>query len=254
MKKYKNLIIISILIIIVLFLYFKNKKEHLLVGTEPVLNIAKIYADASGTATFNDLKANKITTNNIDLSGNMTVNNLKVINNLDVSGSLNVSKAYYTCTLQGQLNKDAINNTLIDGNDNGLSAHLRIINVAYWSSYTITGQSYDKNKIIVNDFQTGVLSGFDINKVYKLEAYISLCIKDTQGAGDYWVARWKRGNAGDELTSVIVPVQQDNMNLTLTTIVFATGSELYNLTLQKKGKYVNQNGPDASITIVVSEM
>jgi hypothetical protein len=47
-------IIIAILLIVILFFIWNNNKEHL-TGTEAVFNISKVYADASGTANFNNL-------------------------------------------------------------------------------------------------------------------------------------------------------------------------------------------------------
>ena len=47
-------IIIAILLILILFFIWNNNKEHL-TGTEAVFNISKVYADASGTANFNNL-------------------------------------------------------------------------------------------------------------------------------------------------------------------------------------------------------
>jgi hypothetical protein len=105
-------IAIAILLLIIFVVYRKNK-EHLTVGTEPVLNIAKIYADATGTVTFNninniakiittDLSANNISNNKlrvIDISANNinsdNISNNKLIvtdisaNNITISSELN---------------------------------------------------------------------------------------------------------------------------------------------------------------------
>jgi hypothetical protein len=94
--------IILILILIILFLLYTKKNEHLFVGSEPVINIAKVYADASGTVNFNNIKLEgKITStnNNLDISANTTtINNLnlqgKILstnNNLDISANINTS-------------------------------------------------------------------------------------------------------------------------------------------------------------------
>ncbi len=76
----KVLIGIVLIIFIALLLIYKNTEAF--TADESILNIAKIYADASGTAYFND-----ISVNNLD-----TINNLKIQNNLDISGVLLVVK------------------------------------------------------------------------------------------------------------------------------------------------------------------
>ena len=76
--KTEQIIILIILLIMIYLLYNKNK-EHLLVGAEPVMNIAKIYSDASGTASFNNLNiGGKIFSpnNNLDISANITTNSI----------------------------------------------------------------------------------------------------------------------------------------------------------------------------------
>jgi hypothetical protein len=72
----KVLIAIIFIIIITLILIYK-KNEHLFVGTEPVINIAKVYADATGTASFN----------NINLAGNASING-----NFDVCGNISTKQ------------------------------------------------------------------------------------------------------------------------------------------------------------------
>jgi hypothetical protein len=74
-------IAIAILLLIIFVVYRKNK-EHLMVGSEPVLNVAKIYADASGTVSFNNvnsagnLTTKNISANNINSAGNLTTNDI----------------------------------------------------------------------------------------------------------------------------------------------------------------------------------
>ena len=46
-------ILVIILLVIIILLY--NKKENFIVGNEAINNIASVYADASGTATFNNI-------------------------------------------------------------------------------------------------------------------------------------------------------------------------------------------------------
>jgi hypothetical protein len=91
-----KLIIIIILIIVVIVILIK-KKELYQPADQAVLNIASVYADASGTASFNNLRfTNKIcdTHNNCIISGTSSFdisNNLKIHNNIDASG-INTSK------------------------------------------------------------------------------------------------------------------------------------------------------------------
>jgi hypothetical protein len=74
-------IAIAILLLIIFVVYRKNK-EHLMVGSEPVLNVAKIYADASGTAAFN----------NVTISGKLNAPNDK-----NYVWGLNSSNNTYRC-------------------------------------------------------------------------------------------------------------------------------------------------------------
>lgn len=105
--------IILILILIILFLLYTKKKEHLFVGSEPIINLAKVYADASGTSTFNNIGANTLLINNksdifgkTTLNGITTLNGKSIINNkLDVSG---------VATINGNL--DVSGNTLMGKN------------------------------------------------------------------------------------------------------------------------------------------
>ncbi len=68
-------IIVIILILLILFLLYKNNEHLTLTDTssEAIQNVAKIYADASGTATFNNIRLNNIILNNdLDISGHTT--------------------------------------------------------------------------------------------------------------------------------------------------------------------------------------
>ena len=75
----KTIYIISIILIIIIFFLHTKKKEHLLASNEAVNNIAKIYADVSGTVAFNNIK----TTGNLDVSG---VARFNKITGVDISG------------------------------------------------------------------------------------------------------------------------------------------------------------------------
>lgn len=98
----KPVYIISFILIAIIILLLIKKNENF-TSNEAVVNIAKIYADASGTATFNNLKStnlntNKISTNNLDISGtikntgNLNISgNLNIANKLDISNNLNVN-------------------------------------------------------------------------------------------------------------------------------------------------------------------
>jgi hypothetical protein len=72
--------IIIIILVIILFLVYK-KQENFLVGNEAVQNISKIYTDASGIVTFNNINANKMKM--LDLSGNNIDGNNIRGNNID---------------------------------------------------------------------------------------------------------------------------------------------------------------------------
>jgi hypothetical protein len=96
--------IILILILIILFLLYSKKNEHLFVASEPIINISKVYADASGTVNFNHLSlGGKITStnNNLDISGNITTRDISAkdisANNLSTNGIVNG----YMLTMQG---------------------------------------------------------------------------------------------------------------------------------------------------------
>ena len=56
-------ILVIILLFIIILLY--NKKENFIVGNEAINNIASVYADVSGTATFNNVRTKDIITNDI---------------------------------------------------------------------------------------------------------------------------------------------------------------------------------------------
>jgi hypothetical protein len=97
-------IIIAILVIVILFFIWNNNKEHL-TGNEAVFNIAKVYADATGTVNFNNIRTtgnanfNKITGvdvsgGNLDVSGIARFNKFTALDKadgyVDVSGNLEV--------------------------------------------------------------------------------------------------------------------------------------------------------------------
>ena len=86
-------IVIAILIIVILCFIWNNNKEHL-TGNEAVLNIARVYTDASGSVNFNNIRTtgNLGVTGNLDVSGVARFNNIKTTGNLDISGgNLDVS-------------------------------------------------------------------------------------------------------------------------------------------------------------------
>jgi hypothetical protein len=93
----KTIYIISIILIIIIFFLHTKKKEHLLASNEAVNNIAKIYADVSGTVAFNNIKTtgNASVTGNLDVSGVARFNKIAGVDisggNLDVSGNAIVS-------------------------------------------------------------------------------------------------------------------------------------------------------------------
>jgi hypothetical protein len=122
--------IIGIIIFVLLILILFKNNEGFLTGNESVANITKVYADASGTATFNNINSNKITTNkittaeinitgtgntifpitgNLDVSGNTRLKqNLTVAGNLDLSGNLQVTGSNVNRIVNGALVVDKI--------------------------------------------------------------------------------------------------------------------------------------------------
>jgi hypothetical protein len=83
---YYHLIITAILILVISILYTKNK-ENFISASESVLNIAKIYSDASSTVNFNNINnIGKITSNDIS-SNNINTNNINT-NNIMINGNL----------------------------------------------------------------------------------------------------------------------------------------------------------------------
>lgn len=83
-----------ILVILIVILFYKNNEN--LTPLESVLNVAKIYADASGTAIFNNVRSNnintdKITTKEFNISSSST-STFPINGLLDVSGNARISK------------------------------------------------------------------------------------------------------------------------------------------------------------------
>jgi hypothetical protein len=95
-------IIIIVLIILIIF----KENEHL-TGNEAVFNISKVYADTSGTATFNNIKIN----GNIDVSG-------AAFGNINSTGNINSASASVG---YGGL-------TVTNGSDEGLGGYINLIN------------------------------------------------------------------------------------------------------------------------------
>jgi len=117
--------IIGIIIFVLLLLILFKNNEGFLTGNESVANITKVYADTTGTAVFNNLNTNKITTKeisitgagntdfpvtgNLDVSGNTRLKqNLTVAGNLDLSGNLQVTGANPNRIVNGALIVDKI--------------------------------------------------------------------------------------------------------------------------------------------------
>ncbi len=289
LTKYKKIIIIGILILFIFFLYFKNKKENLTVIEEDELisNIIKKYTDNSGTFIFNNLNSNKLITNNIniselikirnnidpsgnfnidssgnfnidpsdnlnnntDISGNMTVNNLKINNNLDILGALNIIKTYYTCTLVGTLDLNKIRASIVKF----MSTDIKLISDYWWTQREIKNISYDKNNTIDTDFKNGVINGFDEKKVYKLEVYIHLYILSEDYLDDDFIVKWINNSNNTELSKVTISLNKVKYHTTLTNNICATGGNSYTLSLQKYGADYH-NSIQTTTTIVITEL
>ena len=159
-------ILVIILLVIILLLY--NKKENFIVGNEAISNIASVYADVSGTATFNnvrtnDIKTNDIRTNNLnildkfDASGtstfnnirtnNLRTNNLNISNNLDISGNLNILGKIYKKD-DNMVRYIRVGNKLTSG----------INSEAYWTIHEVEVYDLSANNIARNKPVT-VISG-----------------------------------------------------------------------------------------------
>ncbi len=71
----KTKYIIITLIIVLVILFFVQKKEHAgstqALSNEAIQNIAKVYADTTGTAAFNNLTANGANIKNTTVTGNV---------------------------------------------------------------------------------------------------------------------------------------------------------------------------------------
>jgi hypothetical protein len=98
--------IFGIIIIILIILIIFKEKEHL-TGNEAVFNISKVYADASGTAAFNNIKIN----GNIDVSG-ASFGNINSTGNIN---SVSASVGY------GGL-------SVTHGSDEGIGGYINLIN------------------------------------------------------------------------------------------------------------------------------
>ena len=73
--------LLFIFILIILIIYLNKRVTESFTVTEAVQNIAKVYADTSGTVMFNNINAN----------GNINANSIKISNNIDISGNLDIS-------------------------------------------------------------------------------------------------------------------------------------------------------------------
>ncbi len=267
LKKYKKIIISIIFILIIIFLYFKNMKEHLTFNNESILNIEKIFADVSGVVTFNNLKVNNLTAKEIDMSNlikiegsninvtgidNLNINQLNVLNDLDISGTLNMIKEYYTCTINGTVNVGVINQNMIP--NTMFSKHMNILSNSWWVNREINSITSDKNNTILPNFTDGKIYGFNKDKIYKLDASINLNMNlETSVIYNFWVGRWINSDS-TELTNIYV-ISEFSKNVTLNIITFASGSDNYTLTLQRYGNSTNTNNTIyASISISITEL
>ncbi len=239
---------------------------------ESILNIKKIYNDISGTNTFNNVETNnlftkdiniadflKVKSNNIDISGNITVNNLKVFENLNIGRNfnLNITKQYYVFQINGRL---AVSSIIKPNIVNNYTPHMYIIDEKWW---VIDKKILEKgNGIISANIKDGKIYGFDKNKIYKLEATIQLHIVSSPSPTKFenFVARWKNKN-GDELSRKVVHKMGDladsitNISdITLKTNIFATGSDKYILTLQSYGRNNIRYRTDISVIIIITEI
>ncbi len=279
LKNNKKLIIISLLIIIILILYFKNIKRYIMYNFEKfesILNIKKIYNDISGTNTFNNVETNnlftkdiniadflKVNNNNIDISGNITVNNLKVFENLNIGRNLNlnlklnIKKPYYVFQMNGRLDDlYKIKPIIVDY----YTPDMYIIDEKWWVSDRKILEN--TNGTISANIKDGKIYGFDKNKTYNLEASIQLHITCGPSPTDLeiYVVRWENNN-GNELSRKVVHKMGDladsitNISdITLKTNIFATGSDKYILTLQSYGRNNIRYRTDISVIIIITEI
>ena len=90
-----QLIIGIILVILIIFFTYKKNNEYFN-NNESIMNIAKLYADASGTAYFNKISAQDASFNNISVKNvNNKARYVRIGN--DLSGSITLSK-YWNVT------------------------------------------------------------------------------------------------------------------------------------------------------------
>jgi hypothetical protein len=76
-------ILIIVIIILLILVIFKNK-EHLLASNESIAAVTSVYANTTGTASFNNLNVTgRINTNNIDICGNISSKFFTTQNNGD---------------------------------------------------------------------------------------------------------------------------------------------------------------------------
>lgn len=180
---HKIIILLLLIIIILLFLY--KKQENLdsssttNFSTEAILNIASVYAETSGTATFNNIK----------LTGNLSIGNYKLT--ADLSGNLLINDLsnnviFQTDKTQSIINNPTINNPTINNPiiNSGKSIGLKCINCLYFDAdgKHAMGVNYDSNRDSI------ALIGLDDGRVIPTRADHSNILVHKCGTGAY--QRW----------------------------------------------------------------
>jgi len=152
--------LIFIIVLILLIIYLNKRAKETFIVTEAVQNIAKVYADASGSVMFNNINTlgNINTNGNITARGNIISNNMKIGGNIDISGNLDISgntninnnlylagtdiRTYlHGCSLVSMA--DSQSNSDIELHNKALTGAKLDLQIGYYSLYEMRDKEYD---------------------------------------------------------------------------------------------------------------
>jgi len=257
--------IIIFLLVIIIILWFQKRSESF-TNAEAVQNLARLYADASGTLIVNNIKSmnnissNQIKVGNIDVSGNMDISgNIKIKGNIDISGTINGgSKEYLSASYGGKLTEAFFTAVKAGVDGNNYSSHFPILNRGFYTDFIINRNlQLDKSQAIQFDSVGGWFI-LNPNKLYRIEVHMQVNVWDTESQGDWFTARLigkKPDNTDLELARADAVIYQDNVNIMLTTIAIASGYNKVYPTLQKYGDWNALSGTNTiSIAVAIMEL
>ena len=152
--KTEHKVIVVVLLIIIGFLFFNNQSEHVdnvapqTLSNEAIQNIVSVYANTTGTSTFNNLNVtNNLKSSSLDVSGNTNIRGALSINGIiEIDSSGNIS------TL-GNISA----NKIIPKVSNNIAKYIQ---VGYDPSFGIT----NNNRWTINQVNAYDISGSDVAK------------------------------------------------------------------------------------------